>query len=127
MSLRDEIQADITEAFGGDLADAVHAFTCTKIIYSGDFDFVTQEYSEQTETTYSGRGVLFGSYARDMVKPNGYQIEDSKATVLQNEVTAKPEIGDEWATAEGVFRVVNVGQDPASVIWACQLRKVSGS
>ncbi|HDU8450087.1 TPA: glutamate 5-kinase, partial [Acinetobacter baumannii] len=28
MGLRDEIQADITEAFNDDLADAVHSFTC---------------------------------------------------------------------------------------------------
>lgn len=123
--IRDKIQSKVAKAFNKKLADAVHTFTCTKIIYSGDFDFVTQEYSEKTETTYSGRGVLFGSYARDMVKPDGYQVEDSKATVLQNEVTAKPEVNDEWTTAEGVFRVISVGQDPADVIWACQLRKVN--
>ncbi|WP_119185644.1 glutamate 5-kinase [Acinetobacter baumannii] len=28
MGLRDEIQADIAEAFNEDLADAVHSFTC---------------------------------------------------------------------------------------------------
>lgn len=122
--IRDKIQSKVAKAFNKKLADAVHPFTCTKIIYSGDFDFVTQEYSEKTETTYTGRGVLFGSYARDLVKPDDYQIEDSKATVLQNEVTAKPEIGDEWDTAEGVFRVINVGKDPTGVIWSVQLRKV---
>ena len=31
MSLRDEIQAEITEAFNEDLADAVHTFTCERI------------------------------------------------------------------------------------------------
>ncbi len=31
MSLRDEIQADIAEAFNDDLADAVHTFTCERI------------------------------------------------------------------------------------------------
>ncbi|HDU8449905.1 TPA: glutamate 5-kinase, partial [Acinetobacter baumannii] len=28
MGLREEIQADIAEAFNDDLADAVHSFTC---------------------------------------------------------------------------------------------------
>ncbi|MEN8315614.1 glutamate 5-kinase, partial [Acinetobacter baumannii] len=31
MGLRDEIQADIAEAFNEDLADAVHSFTCERI------------------------------------------------------------------------------------------------
>lgn len=31
MGLRDEIQADIAEAFNDDLADAVHTFTCERI------------------------------------------------------------------------------------------------
>ena len=31
MGLRNEIQADITEAFNDDLADAVHTFTCERI------------------------------------------------------------------------------------------------
>ena len=31
MGLRDEIQADIAEAFNNDLADAVHTFTCERI------------------------------------------------------------------------------------------------
>ncbi|ELY3115101.1 glutamate 5-kinase, partial [Acinetobacter baumannii] len=30
MGLRDEIQADIAEAFNEDLADAVHSFTCDR-------------------------------------------------------------------------------------------------
>ncbi|MDU5862824.1 MAG: glutamate 5-kinase, partial [Acinetobacter sp.] len=32
MGLRDEIQADITEAFNDDLADAVHSFTCDRVV-----------------------------------------------------------------------------------------------
>ncbi|TPS60445.1 glutamate 5-kinase, partial [Acinetobacter baumannii] len=31
MGLRDEIQAEIAEAFNDDLADAVHIFTCERI------------------------------------------------------------------------------------------------
>ncbi|HDX6222751.1 TPA: glutamate 5-kinase, partial [Acinetobacter baumannii] len=47
-----------------------------------------------------------------------------KATVLQNEVTMTPKIEDEWLTALGSFRVINIQQDPANTIWKCQLRKV---
>ena len=124
MGLREELQADIADAFNTDLKDAVSEFTCTKIIYSGEMDFATQTYPIIGNETYSGRGVLFGSYQKDMVKPVDYQVTDCKATVLQNEVSGIPQIGDVWVTSNGGFKVLNVGKDPASVVWVCQLRKV---
>lgn len=44
MGLRDELQADIAEAFDTDLADTITTFTCSKEIQSGEFDFETQTY-----------------------------------------------------------------------------------
>ena len=122
--MRDELQAELAEAFSNDLADAVDSFTCTKLIYSGVFDFETQTYPVIGSESYSGRGVLFGSYLKDMVKPTDYQVTDSKAIVLQNEVAAVPQIDDVWATSKGDFKVVNIGADPTNSIWTCQLRKV---
>jgi len=65
--------------------------------------------------------------ARDLVKPADYQAEDAKATVLQNEVSAVPQIGDVWVTGKGRFKVVNIGQDPAGVVYLIQLRKFSNN
>ena len=122
MGMRDELQEELAAAFDEDLADAVDSFTCTKLIYSGEFDFETQTYPIVGDESYSGRGVLFGSYLKDMVKPADYQVTDSKAIVLQNEVTSIPQIGDEWLTSKGDFKVVNIGADPTDSIWTCQLR-----
>ncbi|WP_310076871.1 glutamate 5-kinase [Acinetobacter lwoffii] len=122
--MRDELQEELATAFNDDLADAVDSFTCTKLIYSGEFDFETQTYPVVGDESYSGRGVLFGSYQKDMVKPTDYQVTDSKAIVLQNEVTGIPQIGDVWITGRGGFKVVNIGADPTESIWTCQLRKV---
>ena len=124
MGIKDDIQAEVAAAFSADLADAVDTFTCEKPIYSGEFDFETQTYPVVGSESYSGRGVLFGSYLKDMVKPIDYQVTDSKAIVLQNEVTAVPQIGDVWVTSKGDFKVVNIGADPTNSIWTCQLRKV---
>ena len=124
MGLREELQADIAEVFNTDLEDAVSEFTCTKIIYSGEMDFATQTYPIIGNETYSGRGVLFGSYQKDMVKPVDYQVTDCKATVLQNEVDGVPQINDIWVTVKGEFKVVNIGADPVDAIWKVQLRKV---
>lgn len=122
--MRDELQEELAAAFNDDLADAVDTFTCEKPIYSGEFDFETQTYPVVGSESYSGRGVLFGSYLKDLVKPTDYQAEDAKAIVLQNEVTQVPQIDDVWATSKGDFKVVNISQDPTSSVWVCQLRKV---
>ena len=122
--MRDELQEELAAAFNEDLADAVDTFTCEKPIYSGEFDFETQTYPIVGDESYSGRGVLFGSYLKDLVKPADYQAEDAKAIVLQNEVAAVPQIDDVWVTSKGDFKVVNIGADPTDSIWTCQLRKV---
>jgi hypothetical protein len=124
MGMRDELQEELAAAFNEDLADAVDTFTCEKPIYSGEFDFETQTYPVVGSESYSGRGVLFGSYLKDMVKPTDYQVTDSKATVLQNEVTQVPQIDDVWVTSKGDFKVVNIGADPVSATYSIQLRKV---
>lgn len=124
MGIKDDIQAEVAAAFSADLADAVDTFTCEKLIYSGEFDFETQTYPIVGDESYSGRGVLFGSYLKDMVKPADYQVTDSKAIVLQNEVTGIPQIGDVWVTSRGGFKVVNIGADPVAATYTIQLRKV---
>ncbi|WP_218948341.1 glutamate 5-kinase [Acinetobacter sp. YH12140] len=128
--IKNKIQSKVAAAFNKKLADAVDTFTCEKLIYSGEFDFETQTYPVVGDESYSGRGVLFGSYLKDMVKPTDYQVTDSKATVLQNEVLKdkvkqKPQIGDVWVTSKGCFKVVNIGADPTDSIWVCQLRKAN--
>ncbi|UIZ99410.1 glutamate 5-kinase [Acinetobacter johnsonii] len=122
--MKNKIQSKVAKAFDKKLADAVDTFTCSKEIQSGEFDFETQTYPTVTIEAYSGRGVLFGSYQKDLVKPADYQVTDSKATVLQNEVTQVPQIDDVWATSKGDFKVINIGADPTNSIWTCQLRKV---
>ena len=122
--IKNKIQSKVAKNNNKKLADAVDSFTCTKEIQSGEFDFETQTYPTVTIEAYRGRGVLFGSYLKDLVKPADYQAEDAKAIVLQNEVTAAPQIDDVWNTVKGDFKVVNIGADPTGSIWTCQLRKV---
>ena len=122
--IKNKIQSKVAKAFDKKLADAVDSFTCEKPIYSGEFDFETQTYPVVGSESYSGRGVLFGSYQKELVKPVDYQAEDAKAIVLQNEFTAVPQIDDVWVTSKGDFKVINIGADPTGSIWTCQLRKI---
>ncbi|MBR7713727.1 glutamate 5-kinase [Acinetobacter nosocomialis] len=122
MSLRDEIQADIAEAFNEDLADAVYTFTCDRVV-STKWNPKTNA-SEDVIEQYKGRGVLFGSYNQYEVLTLGVLATDKKAIVLQNEVSKEPMIGDQWNTAQGTFRIMHIKQDPIGASWKCQLRKV---
>lgn len=126
--MRAKIQSKLGKAFSTKLADAVDTFTCTrKQLVSSNPATGEDTY---TEYVYSGRGVLFGSYLKDLVKPTDYRATDSKAVLLQNEVKdsagtlVKPDVNDIWVIEGGNYRVVSYGQDPSSSVWTCQLRKV---
>ncbi|HEM7080283.1 glutamate 5-kinase [Acinetobacter baumannii] len=130
MGMRDEIQQELGAAFDAEdeLADAVDSFTCTrKILTSSNPATGEDAYAEYV---YSGRGVLFGSYLKDLVKPIDYRATDAKAVLLQNEVKdaagtlVKPDVNDIWVIEGGNYRVVSYGKDPSSSVWICQLRKV---
>lgn len=126
--MRAKIQSKLGKAFSTKLADAVATFTCTrkKLVSSNP---ATGE-DTYTEYVYSGRGVLFGSWAKDLVKPIDYRATDSKAVLLQNEVKdvagtlVDPDVNDIWVIEGGNYRVVSYGKDPADATWIAQLRKV---
>ncbi len=126
--MRSKLQSKLGKAFRTKLADAVDTFTCTRKILTGSNPATGEDtYSEYV---YGGRGVLFGSWAKDMVKPIDYRATDSKAVLLQNEVVSsggelvEPDVNDIWVIDDGNYRVVSYGQEPSSSVWTCQLRKV---
>lgn len=122
MGLHDEITADIKEAFNTDLADAVKPFTGSRTIQGEPSieDILTNTVgSNSTIINYSGRGV-FGSYSEFEVDGEAIRANDVKLTALQSEVTTRPQLDD---VING-YQVVAVNQDPASVTFNIQLRKV---
>lgn len=122
MGLRDEVTADIKDAFNTDLADAVKPFTGSRTIQGEPSieDILTNTVgSNSTIINYSGRGV-FSSYAEIEVDNESIQMNDVKLIVLQDEVTDTPKLDD---VING-YQVVAVNQDPVSVTFTIQLRKV---
>ncbi len=122
MGLRDEVTADIKEAFDTDLADAVKPFTGSRTVQGEPSieDILTNTVgSNSTIINYSGRGV-FGSYSEFEVDGEAIKANDVKLTALQSEVTTRPQLDD---NING-YQVVAVNQDPASITYTIQLRKV---
>lgn len=130
MGMRNEIQQELATAFDAEdeLSDAVDTFTCTRRILTGSNPATGED--TYTEYVYGGRGVLFGSYLKDLVKPIDYRATDSKALLLQNEVSdvagnlVEPDVNDIWVIEGGKYRIVSYGKDPADATWIAQLRKV---
>ena len=128
MGLRDDLQADIAEAFDGDLADAVTPFTGSREV-AGGYDPVTGTTSK-TVIEYQGRGV-FGAFRQEEIDGRRILATDAKLTALQNEVRllddqgavttnqAVPQVGDKIDAQD----VVVVMQDPASATWKLALRR----
>ena len=122
MGLRDEVTADIKDAFDTDLADAVKPFTGIRTVQGEPSieDILTNTVgSNSTIIKYSGRGV-FGGYSEFEVDNESIMANDVKLIVLQSEVTDTPKLDD---VING-YQVVAVNQDPASVTFTIQLRKV---
>lgn len=122
MGLRNEITADIKDAFDTDLADAVKPFTGIRTVQGEPSieDILTNTVgSNSTTINYSGRGV-FSSYAEIEVDNESIMANDVKLTALQSEVTTRPQLDD---VING-YQVVAVNQDPASITYTIQLRKV---
>lgn len=122
MSLRDEITADIAEAFDSDLADAVTEFIGSRWVPTGPPDPINQTQPGET-VTYTGRGV-FGSFGVQVSEALGILRTDIKLTALQAEVSDTPKIDDD-IEREGVkYRVIHVSADPANVTHVLQIRRV---
>lgn len=126
MSLREEIQADLAEAFDTDLADAVQPFT-GEYLSPGVYDPVTEETTAQP-VTYTGRGVL-DSYDSRRIDNVNIKVGDVLLICLANETTDVPAVGH-TITAEDLltglratYQVVSPGVDPAKAHYEIQLRK----
>lgn len=127
MGLRDDIQADLAEAFDDDLADAVSTFTGT-YMGPGVWDPVSETTTAQP-VTYTGRGVL-SRYEDTRIDNINILVGDLRLTALANEVADTPDVGHKITapdlmdrTKQVVYLVKSVRADPASATYRVQLRK----
>lgn len=126
MGIRDEIQAELAEAFDEDLADAVSPFT-GNYMGPGELDPVSETTTAQP-VTYTGRGVL-DSYDSRRIDGLNILVGDVLLIALANEVTDKPAVGHQITATDLItgqpvtYRIVSPGIDPAKAHYEIQLRK----
>lgn len=126
MGLRDDIQADLAEAFNTDLADAVVPFN-GEYLGPGVRNPITEETTAQP-VFYSGRGVL-DSYDSRRIDNINIKVGDVMLICLANEITDVPAVGHKITTQDlltgqqAVYQLVSPGLDPAKAHYEIQLRK----
>lgn len=119
MGLREDIQADLAEAFDTDLADAVQPFT-GGVTLPGAWDPVTEAAGPAVVIAYTGRGV-FDAFKMAQVDGVNIRVTDQLLIALTNEtIGGIPDIGHKI----NGFDVINVQTDPAGAHYEIQLRKV---
>jgi hypothetical protein len=116
MGMREEIQADLAEAFDTDLADAVVPFS-GGITLAGSWDPVDEVSTDPVVIAYTGRGVMDAFKAQAVDGINILAI-DQLLIALTNETTGTPAVGHKI----NGFRVINVQVDPAGAHYEIQLR-----
>lgn len=114
--MRQEITADIANAFNTDLADTVKDFTAKRVILSDD-DWAVNDTQVLSTINYSGRGVFTGFYAHEIDNKTIMQ-SDVKLICLQDELTEIPQIDDEI----NEMKIISISHDPAEVSFTIQLR-----
>ena len=114
--MRQEITADIANAFDADLKDAVKDFTAKRVILSDD-DWAVNDTQVLSTINYSGRGVFTGFYAYEIDNKTIMQ-SDVKLICLQDELTEIPQIDDEI----NEMKIISISHDPAEVSFTIQLR-----
>jgi len=120
MGLRDEIQADIAEAFDTDLADAVNDFTLYHY-ERGGYSVATGSVTPPAETSTGSRGV-FDSYINYEIFNSAIEPTDIRLTVLLNEIDITPRIGDKILQGTDTYRVIFVEKDPADAAFILTIR-----
>lgn len=118
MGLREEMQADMAEAFDTDLADAVQPFT-GGITLPGTWDPVTETGGDPVVISYSGRGV-FDAFKIALIDGMNIKATDQLLIALTNETTVVPQVGHKINGLD----VINVQTDPAGAHYEIQLREV---
>ncbi|UNM17274.1 glutamate 5-kinase [Pseudomonas sp. ArH3a] len=120
MGMRDEIQAELAEAFDDDLADAVSQIVGS---YTGPgvFDPVTEEDTAET-ITYTGRGVITG-FKVERIDGINIKVGDAKCVILSNEIGAVPDVGHAISAGTENYLVHLVAPDPTGATYQLHLRR----
>ena len=131
MSERDDIYAELKEAFDTDLADGIFDLTLTNYadeMYNPSTGIVEKVASESATT----RGIFSSDWKYEVFNSN-IEPDDEKLIILQAELSLTPSIGTEVLVSDKVHtdgtlksqrttRVVEVVEDPFNVTWELRVR-----
>lgn len=117
--MREELLKELSAAFSDELSDAVTDFTGFREGVQGDYDPVSDTYTNQPDLTYTGRGV-FSNFDIRLIDEAKVLSTDKQLLVLQSEVTEEPKIGD---VIDDQYKVHNKTMDSVGATYRLHLRE----
>ena len=123
MGLREELQADLAEAFSSDdeLGQAYARFTAIRQAPDGEY-VPGSGQSGGTTITYGGQ-YWRGKWSFTELQTLNIDAQDIKIGMLANATEQKPEVDDRLTLADGtVTRVTQVSKDPVEATYTVMLR-----
>jgi len=125
MGLRLDIQSSVSEAFNGDLSDAVKSFSLEQSDRAaGDYDTTTGLFTPGITTSYPSRGV-FATYDLEERFNTPIEVTDVKLIILVNELDTDPRLKDIVIEGSNRYRVINKSYDPANATVTLHIRNAS--
>lgn len=120
MGTRDDIVADIKEAFDDDLSDAVVSVTLT-LYTRGEYDTATGIAGQTVLHQEMTRGIFSDQWQWEVFNLPSEPNSDT-LIILQDELSFRPDIGTLVDSVRGKTRIIDVRSDPMNVIWQCKVR-----
>jgi hypothetical protein len=119
MSIRDELQSELSDAFDDDLQDAVFSIKLIKGKISYD---VSTGTNIKTGDTFNTRGIPYDINTSEIFN-QALKPGDVSFIILQNELDSIPEI-DDYINYNGyTYKIIDVSKDPADATWEILCRK----
>jgi len=123
MGLREELQADLIEAFDEDLSDAVKSLTLKQVSKDQTVYDPTTGANTRVSVDYSTRGI-FTNYTTIERFNSFLEPTDSKLIIIASELDTVPQIRDVISDGTINYNIIGQLNDPLDATYELQVRKV---
>lgn len=123
MGLREELQADLKEAFDEDLSDAVRTLTLKHVSKDQTVYDPALGTNTRISVEYSTRGIFTGYTILEQFN-SFIEPTDSKLIIIANELAVVPQIRDIISEGTDNYNIVGQLNDPLEATYELQIRKV---
>ena len=118
--IKSKVTTKLAKAFDVKLADVVRSIILSKVSDAGNYDPATGSITQNT-IAYTTRGAVT-NYDIGEIDNISILNTDTKVTIIQDELSATPEVDDILSFDGSDHKIVSIMADPSNAIWVIQCR-----